>query len=75
MRIPRKTKKRIIKGGYCFINNNCKCPFMFVNKHYRGDCKIISKTKGLNGINYYDEILDDLQKVCNVKYKLKIWKK
>jgi len=71
MRIPRKIKKKIIRGSYCFVSGNCKCPFMFVNKNSIGDCKIISKQKGLNGIDYYDEILDDLQKVCNVKNKIR----
>ena len=68
MRVPRKLKKRIPRGRYCYNSNGGACIFFYYNKFDCWDCKLYSNDK-LNGEEDIDLALDDMCKVCDIKLK------
>lgn len=79
-RIPRKLKKQIPKGPYCYtlvkrLKNEYGwriklCPFYFRNEFGYGDCKYLINKHNLelNGSegDRFDICLDDQCKSCNI---------
>ena len=68
MRVPRKTKKKIPRGRYCYIYMGKSCPYWFFNKFDCGDCRYLYKETGVyNGEEELDLGLNDQCKACNLK--------
>ncbi len=70
MKVPRKIKKKIPRGRYCYNPLTRKsCSYFFFNDLDYGDCRLLLKYTGtINGHNNnVDYALNDQCKACDIK--------
>lgn len=66
MKVPRKLKKKIPNGWYCYDDKGGACIFFYYNELNCWDCKLFKDD--LNGKDgNIDLALDDMCKVCGIK--------